>query len=230
MQMSKTSLSFLVLLSAATLGFSSLMSISFDWEPKSDEPGFTIDVPSKWQTVAKSREKVAYVQFEKSDFAGRVAIEVRSYLSDLTEVDQLLLQLRTRLAVKYDQLYLQSRKGLSYRKDVEKQVWIAYLGKKSFQLTTAFITGDGKILQLTCIAPRHRAKEYEIVFDNALLSLNFSDGKSGESSASAPSSLQSSSSSTPSAATKPKPPTNTPPSSAPPTTTPSATKPPKIEF
>src|SRR6185295_9013694 len=111
------------------------------------------------------------------DRAGRVAIEVRAYSSESTEIDQLILQLRTRLAVKYDRVYLVKRKEVGFRKGVEKQVWSVRAGKKVYSLTTAFVVSEDKVLQLICVTPVNRKKEYEYVFDNALLSLDFSDGR-----------------------------------------------------
>jgi hypothetical protein len=154
-----------------------LTAVPFYWESKSEEPGFTIDVPSLWSQASRARDRVANVHFERKDRAGRVAIEVRSYSSDNTEIDQLILQLRTRLAVKYDRVYLVARKELGFRKGLERQIWSARLGKKVYTLTTAFVVAEDKVLQLVCVSPANRKKEYEFVFDNALLSLDFSDGR-----------------------------------------------------
>lgn len=154
-----------------------LWAVPFYWEPKTEEPGFTIDIPSLWTQASRSREKVANVHFEKKDRAGRVAIEIRSYTAENTDLEQLVLQLRTRLAVKYDRIFLVKRKELGFRKNMEKQVWNARIGKSNYTLTTAFVVADDKVLQLICVAPVNRGKEYEFVFDNALLSLDFSDGK-----------------------------------------------------
>lgn len=154
-----------------------VMAVPFYWESKAEEPGFTIDVPSLWGQAARARDKVANVHFERRDRAGRVAIEVRSYTSESTDLDQLLLQLRTRLAVKYDRIFLLKRKEVGFRKNMEKQVWTAKLGKRTFTLTTAFVATDDKVLQLVCVIPAGRQKEYEYVVDNALLSLDFSDGR-----------------------------------------------------
>jgi hypothetical protein len=170
-----TTLSLFALLSAG-----SLAALPFYWEPKSDEPGFSIDIPAQWTQASRSREKVANIHFEKKDPRGRVAIEVRSYSSDNADLESLVLQLRTRLAVKYDRIYLAKRKELKFRKGVEKQVWDARIGKNNYTLTTAFVVSDDKVLQLICVAPNSRRKEYEYVFDNALLSIDFSDG-SGDS-------------------------------------------------
>ncbi len=156
---------------------SGLWAVPFYWESKTEEPGFTIDIPSLWTQASRSRDKVANVHFERKDRSGRVAIEVRSYTAENTDLEQLVLQLRTRLAVKYDRIFLVKRKELGFRKNMEKQVWNARIGKSNYTLTTAFVVADDKVLQLICVAPVNRRKEYEFVFDNALLSLDFSDGK-----------------------------------------------------
>ncbi len=156
---------------------SGLWAVPFYWEPKTEEPGFTIDIPSLWTQASRSRDKVANVHFEKRDRFGRVAIEVRSYSAENTDLEQLVLQLRTRLAVKYDRIFLVKRKELGFRKNMEKQVWNARIGKSNYTLTTAFVVADDKVLQLVCVAPVNRRREYEYVFDNALLSLDFADGK-----------------------------------------------------
>jgi hypothetical protein len=166
----------LILLSAAFL-VHSVGAIPFYWEPKSDEPGFTIDVPAKWSQASRSRDKVANVHFESRDRAGRVAIEVRSYNTDNTDIEQLVLQLRSRLAVKYDRVFLVKRKDVGFRKNMERQIWSARVGKKTYTLLTSFVVADDKVLQLICVAPTKTRKEYEYIFDNALLSLDFSDGK-----------------------------------------------------
>ncbi|MBL8034949.1 MAG: hypothetical protein JNJ69_14680 [Leptospiraceae bacterium] len=164
----------MLVLASVTTG---LWAIPFYWESKTEEPGFTIDVPSLWGQASRSRDKVANVHFEKKDRAGRVAIEVRAYSAENTDLDQLILQLRTRLAVKYDRVFLVKRKEVGFRKNLEKQIWTVRSGKKVYSVTTAFVVADDKVLQLICVAPANRTKEYQYVFDNALLSLDFSDGK-----------------------------------------------------
>jgi len=143
----------------ATTFMSHLAATPFFWESKSEEPGFTVDIPSLWTQASRARDKVANVHFEKKDRLGRVAIEVRSYSSEGADLDQLVLQLRARLAVKYDRVYLLKRKEVGFRKGIEKQMWSARIGKKSYQLTTAFVTSEDKILQLVCVAPAGRKNE-----------------------------------------------------------------------
>ncbi|MCX7633329.1 MAG: hypothetical protein N2Z22_08365 [Turneriella sp.] len=156
-----------------------LAAAPFSWEPRGEEPGFTIDVPNNWQQLARARDKVAQVHFEKRDRAGRVAIEVRAYSSDNTEPDHLLLQLRSRLAVRYDRLFLKKRKEIQFRKDTEQQIWTAWQGDKKYTLLTTTIADDDNVLQLVCVAPAKRYAVYSYIFDNALLSLDFA-GKSAE--------------------------------------------------
>lgn len=212
------------------LFMSHLGAIPFYWEAKTEEPGFTIDVPSLWTQASRARDKVANVHFERTDRAGRVAIEVRSYSSEGADLEQLVLQLRTRLAVKYDRVYLLKRKEVAFRKNIEKQVWSARVGKKSYLLTTAFVISEDKILQLICVTPANRKKEYEIVFDNALLSLDFSDGKP-ESGGSSENSSSTSGASASSGESKPAAAVPADASGATPAAPATATKPkPKIEF
>lgn len=154
-----------------------LSAVPFYWESKAEEPGFTIDIPSLWSQASRAKDKVANVHFEKKDRSGRVAIEVRSYTAENTDLEQLVLQLRTRLAVKYDRVFLVKRKEVGFRKNMERQVWNARNGKNNYTLMTAFVVSDDKVLQIVCVAPVNRRKEYEFVFNNALLSLDFSDGK-----------------------------------------------------
>ncbi|AFM13497.1 hypothetical protein [Turneriella parva] len=212
-----------------------LAALPFNWEPKGEEPGFSIDIPAQWAQASRARDKVANVHFEKKDRAGRVAIEVRAYSSDSAELESLVLQLRTRLAVKYDRLYLLKRKELSFRKGIEKQVWSARVGKQLYIITTAFVVSDDKVLQLVCVAPKNRQKEYEYVFDNALLSFDFSDGSGGggkaeeaaapEAAAAAPAPAAPAAPAVPGVTVTP--PTVTTPAAP---AAPTGTKPPKIEF
>lgn len=204
-----------------------LNAVPFYWEPKSEEPGFTIDVPAKWNQASRSRDKIANVHFERRDRGSRVAIEVRSYTSENNDLEQLILQLRSRLAVKYDRVFLQKRKEVGFRKNMEKQTWTARIGKQNFILTTAFVVSEDKVLQLVCVAPVQRRKEYEFVFDNALLSLDFSDGKpDAGKEASAPAAAEAAPAAPAAAAPAAQP--SAPAVPAAPAAT--KTKPPKIEF
>lgn len=218
----------LILLFAA-LFVQSVGAIPFYWEPKTEEPGFTIDVPAKWSQASRSRDKVANVHFERRDRAGRVAIEVRAYNSENTDIEQLVLQLRSRLAVKYDRVFLVRRKDVGFRKNMERQVWSARIGKKKYTLLTSFVVADDRVLQLVCVAPAQTWKEYEYIFDNALLSLDFSDGRSDEGAADdkveAPTGTPATSA--PTAPAPPAAPGTSGPPAAPGTDKP---KPPKIEF
>jgi len=209
----------------------SVGAIPFYWEPKTDEPGFTIDVPAQWNQASRSRDKVANVHFERRDRAGRVAIEVRAYTSENTDIEQLLLQLRSRLAVKYDRVFLLRRKDVGFRKNIERQVWTARAGKKNYTLLTAFVVADDKVLQLICVAPTQTRKEYEYVFDNALLSLDFADGKPDGGSADDKASASAAAPAT--AAPEPAPAAPAPapaPATAPPKVDTGKGKPPKIDF
>jgi len=210
-----------------------LAALPFNWEPKGEEPGFTVDIPAQWAQASRARDKVANVHFEKKDRTGRVAIEVRAYSSDSADLETLVLQLRSRLAVKYDRVFLLKRKELGFRKGIEKQVWSARVGKKVYILTTAFVVSDDKVLQLVCVSPKNRQKEYEYVFDNALLSFDFSDGSGSGGGAASEAAAE------PAAAPAPAAPAPAAPAvpgvkvTAPAVATsaaPAATKPPKIEF
>lgn len=213
----------LLTLVIAVLPLRFVQAIPFYWEPKSDEPGFTIDVPRTWNQVSRSRDKVANVHFERRDKAGRVAIEVRAYTTENTDIEQLILQLRSRLAVKYDRVFLLKRNEVVYRKNVERQLWSARVGKKNYTLITAFVVADDRVLQLVCVAPTKTRKNYEYIFDNALLSLDFSDGKPDESeekAATTPESSVAAPASTAPAA----------PATPAPATPPAKGRPPKIDF
>ncbi|HRP69413.1 MAG TPA: hypothetical protein PLY93_07775 [Turneriella sp.] len=170
----------LIIMAIAVFSMPYLYAVPFTWESKADEPGFVVDVPASWSKASRARDGVGNVHFEKKEKTGRVAIEVRAYSTEDTDIDQLVLQLRTRLAVKYDRLYLQKRQEMTFRKGVEKQIWNARVGKIKYALTTAFVVADNRVLQITCIAPVSQAKRFTILFDNALLSLDFGDGSAAE--------------------------------------------------
>lgn len=152
-------------------------AIPFYWQPRGAEPAFTIDVPAKWNQTSRADEKIAVVHFERPDNAGRVAIEIKAYRTEKIDIEQLLLQLRSQLAVRYDRLFLAGRKAVPFRQNVERQLWNARVGKQDYALLTSFVVAEDTVLQLVCVAPLQRKKVYEYVFDNALLSLNFSQGK-----------------------------------------------------
>lgn len=94
---------------------SGLWAVPFYWESKTEEPGFTIDIPSLWTQASRSRDKVANVHFERKDRFGRVAIGVRWSPAENTDLEQLVLQLRTRLAVKYGILSSNAKKLASVK-------------------------------------------------------------------------------------------------------------------
>ncbi|MBV6494713.1 MAG: hypothetical protein LDLANPLL_02750 [Turneriella sp.] len=195
-----------------------LYAVPFQWESKADEPAFIIDVPASWARASRARNGVGNVHFEKKGVKNRVAIEIRTYTSEDTDVEQLILALRTRLAVKYDRLYLKKRQEMKFRKGVEKQLWTARVGKVNYTLITAFIVQDSQVLEISCIAPSTLAKNFQIIFDNALLSLNFPDGSEGGAS------------NTPAEETTPAPAEVQPVSPSLPVTPPAPGKPPTIEF
>lgn len=222
--------SYLLMLVIVALPLRFAAALPFYWEPKSDEPGFMIDVPATWNQASRSRDKVANVHFERRDKAGRVAIEVRAYSSENTDIEQLILQLRSRLAVKYDRVFLLKRREVPFRKNVERQLWSARVGKKNYTLMTSFVVADNQVLQLICVAPTKTRKNYEYIFDNALLSLDFSEGKPDDGGG------QAEAAETPAApaSTAPAPTNPAPAASAPATPAPAAPpakgRPPKIDF
>lgn len=138
---------------------------------------FKFDVPAGWEKMVGKRRSSAYASFYKDDPAGKVAIEVYSYRADNANLELLLLQQRARLAVVFDRVLLQQTQSTPNREDIRKHEWSAWLGKTRYRLVTSFLRTDDRVLKIFCVAPAHRYGAYAPVFENAVLSFSFSDGK-----------------------------------------------------
>ncbi|MFZ5628043.1 MAG: ankyrin repeat domain-containing protein [Spirochaetota bacterium] len=138
---------------------------------------FQFDVPSGWERMVGKRKSSAYASFFKDDPAGKVAIEVYSYRADNANLDLLLLQQRARLAVVFDRVLLQQSQVTANRDDIRKHEWTAWQGKTRYRLVTSFLRTDDRVLKIFCVAPEKRFRSYAPVFENAVLSFSFADGK-----------------------------------------------------
>jgi ankyrin repeat protein len=154
-----------------------VFSLTYQTRSGDNALDFRFDVPAGWEKMVGKRRSSAYASFYKDDPAGKVAIEVYSYRADNANLELLLLQQRARLAVVFDRVLLQQTHSIPNREDIRRHEWSAWLGKTRYRLVTSFLRTDDRVLKIFCVAPAQRFGAYAPVFENAVLSFSFADGK-----------------------------------------------------
>lgn len=154
-----------------------LFSLTYQTKSGDADLDFQFDVPHGWEKMVGKRKSSAYASFYKDDTAGKVAIEVYSYRADNANLELLLLQQRARLAVVFDKVYLNASRSTENREDIRRHEWTAWQGKTRYRLVTSFLRTNDRVLKIFCVSPEKRYRAYESVFENAVLSFSFADGK-----------------------------------------------------
>jgi len=166
--------SFTVAVSIASLMVVSLYAETFTWDPKGDEPMFSLDVPADWETdyVVKGNGSVVFFREDEA------VIEVRTFTAeDDLEFPQLMNLKAARLAGKYETVTLLSERISPYRTDLYTATWRLSLRGVTYQEKTAFISEGDQIVSMSCIVPVGYYNRYRTIFRNAVLSLRAGERK-----------------------------------------------------
>ena len=147
---------------------------NYKWEPKGDEPAFSLDIPNDWEIDYLVKTNGSLVFFRHAE----AVIEVRSYLSeDDAEFQTLMNQKAARLSARYNDVRLINEKKSKYRSNMYLAAWRLLDEKNRLYIEkTAFISDGGEqVLAISCIAPRSAYNRYKVTFDNAILSLKLNE-------------------------------------------------------
>lgn len=165
------------------LGFlcasSALSAIPYQWESKSGESAFTLDVPESWRTWEAVKKNGVIAQFRK----GNARIEVRSFASKETlSVAQIVNQKAARLASEYPAVRLIEEKESKFRENLHLSVWEIRHRGKLYREETAIAQSEHGPVVVSCLIPADRYVTFRTHCENAFYSLVLDAEKSSESS------------------------------------------------
>ncbi len=156
---------------------SALSAIPYQWESKSGESAFTLDVPESWRTWEAVKKNGVIAQFRK----GNARIEVRSFASkeNLT-VAQIVNQKAARLASEYPAVRLVEEKESKFRENLHLSVWEIKHRGKLYREETAIAQSEHGPVVVSCLIPAERYAAYRTHCENAFYSLVLDADKSSE--------------------------------------------------
>lgn len=153
-----------------------IIARSFEWTQKKREPGFSIDIPSDWEHNSVVRSNGALVSFRKDKFLKGAMIEVRALVyKGKQSFARLVDQKAARLAAEYSQIRMQEEGPSKFRNEMYFASWLLQVNHAKYIERTAFLVQEEYVLVVSCISSLKTYNNYRITFDNALLSIKFSN-------------------------------------------------------
>ena len=155
-----------------------LSAIPYQWESKSGESAFTLDVPESWRTWEAVKKNGVIAQFRK----GNARIEVRSFASKETlSVAQIVNQKAARLASEYPAVRLIEEKESKFRENLHLSVWEIRHRGKLYREETAIAQSEHGPVVVSCLIPADRYATFRTHCENAFYSLILDADKTSES-------------------------------------------------
>lgn len=145
-----------------------LAAIPYQWEPRSGESAFTVDVPEGWRTWESVKKNGVIAQFRRRD----ARIEVRSFAGKETlTVAQIVNQKAARLSSEYTYVRLIEEKDSRFRENLHLSVWEIRRKNRSYREETAVVISDHGPVVVSCVIPMERYADFRTHCENAFYSL-----------------------------------------------------------
>lgn len=155
--------------------YTAVYGITAQYKSVRDEPAFELDVPQSWESYRQSDGKTGVFFLYNSYARNDGYIEVRSFTTENdTTYEDMAHQLTARLASRFFFVEMIKESRPEFRNELLTHDWNISEKKKKFRARTAILISGRKVLVLMCMAPPERFSSFRIIFENALLSLNFS--------------------------------------------------------
>ncbi len=143
-------------------------AIPYQWESKSGESPFTLDVPETWRTWESVKRNGVIAQFRK----GNARIEVRSFAGkEKLTIPQIVNQKAARLSSEYPLVRLIEEKDSKFKENLHLSVWEVRSRGKLYREETAIVISDLGPVVVSCLIPRDQEDKYRTHCENAFYSL-----------------------------------------------------------
>jgi hypothetical protein len=143
-------------------------ALTYQWESKTGESPFSLDVPEAWRTWESVKRNGVIAQFRSPT----ATIEVRSFSSsETTTAKQIVNQKAARLASRYSSVRLLEERDSKYRENLHIAVWEIKSRGRSYREETAVIISDEGPVVVSCMVPTAEYEIYRTHCENAFYSL-----------------------------------------------------------
>ncbi|MBN8221219.1 MAG: hypothetical protein J0L53_09860 [Spirochaetes bacterium] len=143
-------------------------AVPYQWESKSGESPFTLDVPETWRVWESTKRNGVIVQFRK----GHARIEVRSFAGkEKLTISQIVNQKAARLSSEYSLVRLIDERDSKFRENLHLSVWEIRSRGRLYREETAIVVADTGPVVVSCLIPRELEDTYRTHCENAFYSL-----------------------------------------------------------
>lgn len=152
-----------------------LLSKTYIGIPVKTEPGYSIDIPGDWlrKKVEGSNGNITYF-YPKNQ--SRVVIEIRSFnLSDNKSIKAIINRKAARLSYYYPHVNLSYERFSVLRPGVYESKWDLRNKYGSYIEKSVLLKSKNEVIIAGVSAPKDMYNQYNIIFENALMSIDFSD-------------------------------------------------------
>ncbi len=153
----------------------SASALTYQYTPLNDEPTYKIDIPGNWikKEISGNNGKVVY--FHPADNP-MVVIEVRSFVLDKEEsIKSLINKKAARLSYYYPSIELGYERFSILRPGVYETRWILENKKGRFVEKSVLLKNNNEVIIAGVSAPEKIYGNYNVLFENALFSVDYSD-------------------------------------------------------
>lgn len=157
----------------------SVAAIPYQWESKSGESPFTVDVPETWRTYESVKKNGVITQFRK----GNARIEVRSFAGkEKLTIPQIVNQKAARLSSEYPLVRLIEERDSKFKENLHLSVWEVRSRGRLYREETAIVIAETGPVVVSCLIPRDREETFRTHCENAFYSLTLEADRGEEAS------------------------------------------------
>ncbi len=152
-----------------------LPALTYQYTPLNNEPAYKIDIPGNWIKKEISGNNGKVVVFYPADNPA-VVIEIRSFVLEKEEsIKSIINKKAARLSYYYPSLELGYERFSILRPGVYETRWILENKKGRFVEKSVLLKNNNEVIIAGVSAPEKIYGNYNVLFENALFSVDYSD-------------------------------------------------------
>lgn len=156
-----------------------ITGLTHRYKPRGNEPAFQIDIHPQWNIQYDVNASDAILLYSDPDPDGTGYMSVRTELHESEKSFAELMHLvAARLSQRFSYVALIEEKISKYRPNMYLGRWKIKDDEVMYTSRTAFVREGNRVIFLLTIASESQYERYRVIFENAILSLDFQKGAS----------------------------------------------------
>lgn len=149
-------------------------AITYQYKTDFGHPGGSVDAPNSWDRYIDQKKNTSIILFSDDKNPRAAFIELRLQQFDAEpDFDELMHETAARLATRFTFVELIKEQPSEYRSEMYLADWQIQEKGFDYKTKTALLIKGKSVLSLVLMAETDLFNNYNVIFENAILSLNF---------------------------------------------------------